>query len=112
MGTIQNLNYLERLNLGNNMFIGNIPSNVGMLHNLKQALFHYNKFDGIMPKEICNLTIYYNLFMLHADCLNNNNNYDDEKEKKKEESIFSSSYVSCDCCTDCCDRIENVCFTV
>ena len=62
----------------------------------EQALFHYNFFTGTMPTEICNLT-FKSLKTLYADCL---------------DMYQQPRPISCDCCTDCCDKTQNTCFQV
>jgi len=90
---IGKLKNLKRLLFRLNDFTGTIPKEIGHLRKLDDLWLHFNKLEGDMPEQICGLTDY-GLGSLMADCL-------DE---------FDQAALDCECCTDCCDRKQEVCF--
>ncbi|BFG29029.1 hypothetical protein CerSpe_153030 [Prunus speciosa] len=47
--------YPARIDLSNNNIVGNLPTEIGQLHLLRQLDLHSNKFSGVIPDQISNL---------------------------------------------------------
>ncbi|KAL6283331.1 hypothetical protein ACE6H2_014260 [Prunus campanulata] len=47
--------YPTSINLNNNNIVGDIPTEIGRLHLLRQLSLHSNNFSGIIPDQIANL---------------------------------------------------------
>jgi len=90
---VSNFQQAESIILKSNRFSGSIPSTFGNLTNLGSLWLYWNNFEGSMPNEICSLRNY-NLDQLKADCLD----------------MFGEIAVECECCTDCCDKMQKQCY--
>lgn len=88
------LRNIRNMNLRNNMFTGTIPTELGRLFEAESFRFHYNDFDGSMPQEVCQLRSQ-KLKEMYGDCL---------------AEYSGVAAVECSCCTDCCDRAQELCF--
>ena len=74
------LNNLRLLALNNNHMTGILPSEIGLTSSLQNLWLDSNSFTGIMPNGVCVLVDSNVLLALYADC--------DE--------------IDCPCCTHCC----------
>merc|ERR1712174_110214 len=90
---ISNLVLAEKLTFRENYFHGAIPSAIGTLINLENLRFNYNEFTGSMPQEVCDL-LDITLEDLISDC----------------DDTLGNAAIECDCCTDCCDNVQKVCY--
>ncbi|KAL7478569.1 hypothetical protein ACHAW6_004325 [Cyclotella cf. meneghiniana] len=103
-GTIQteigNLKELSQLILNNNPFNGTLPSELGNCEKLSILHIHQTNIEGTVPKSVCllrdkMLNIETDTGIFYADCRPNNKTGD--------------PWISCSCCTDCCDHTTRVC---
>ena len=98
---IGNMKKLSQLLLNNNPFTGVVPSELGLCEDLSRFHIHQTYITGSVPPEICLLrdkelndhTGMVGVF--YADCRPNNKTED--------------PYISCTCCSDCCDHTSQVC---
>jgi hypothetical protein len=75
---------LEKLEVQDNKFTGNVPSEFGAIENLQMLKVYRTELSGSMPKEVCDAKENYQLGFVAADC-----NTDD------------GGMLECDCCSAC-----------
>lgn len=101
---IGNMSKLMHLLLNNNPMSGVVPAELGNCKDLSRLHIHQTYIKGVVPMEICLLRDE-QLFdetgqvgVFYADCRPNNKTED--------------PYISCECCSDCCDHSLGVCNSV
>mmetsp|Transcript_12391 Transcript_12391/g.26946 ORF Transcript_12391/g.26946 Transcript_12391/m.26946 type:complete len:675 (-) Transcript_12391:1237-3261(-) len=97
---IGNLSRLSHLIINNNPLTGTVPSEIGQCEALSVLHMHQTKITGTIPDDLCllrdkNLNSESGTGILYADCRPNNRTED--------------PFVSCSCCSDCCDHTTQVC---
>ncbi len=92
---------LRQLSIQNNTLNGTIPTTLGLLQNLELFSMESTNIAGTIPEEVCKLTTTHSIsqdshvLQILADCF---------------PEVTSVSFISCDCCTICCDHITQVCY--
>jgi hypothetical protein len=97
---IGNLKDLQYLILENNPLTGVLPEELGNCQDLSTLHIHRTNIEGTVPKSVCrlrdqSLNSEAGNGVFYADCRPNN---------RTEEP-----FISCSCCTDCCDHTTKVC---
>jgi len=92
---ISNFALAEKLIFRGNKFDGTIPKSIGKLDNLDNLWFQFNKFTGKVPDKICTMFEKKKTeWVLYADC----------------DDTMGNAAVECECCTDCCDNVQKLCY--
>ncbi|KAL7551210.1 hypothetical protein ACHAWF_014424 [Thalassiosira exigua] len=96
---IGNLSKLSHLLLNNNPLEGTLPTELGLCEDLSILHIHKTDIEGSVPDEVCLLRDKSlnseSVGVFYADCL--------------PDSSMGEPFISCDCCTDCCDHTTQVC---
>ena len=87
---VGSLRKLEFLILRENSFTGTVPSELADLQGMTKLWLHYNNFTGTVSDNFCEMYDEH-LSSFYTDCLNEGG---------------QSPLISCDCCSDCCDRMR------
>eukprot|EP00566_Odontella_aurita_P004182 CAMPEP_0113600098 /NCGR_PEP_ID=MMETSP0015_2-20120614/42522_1 /TAXON_ID=2838 /ORGANISM="Odontella" /LENGTH=1207 /DNA_ID=CAMNT_0000508325 /DNA_START=54 /DNA_END=3677 /DNA_ORIENTATION=+ /assembly_acc=CAM_ASM_000160 len=100
LGTISSLigslTNLERLIIRRNFFTGTLPSELMELENITMIWAHYNDFSGTVSEDFCDFYDEpYRLMSFYTDCLPSD--------------LTGPPAVTCVCCTDCCDTVQETC---
>lgn len=97
IGNMKNLNMLV---LNNNPLTGTLPAELGNCEQLALIHIHQTNIEGTVPKSVCKLrdqmlNTETAAGIFYADCRPNNKTED--------------PFLTCSCCTDCCDHTTKVC---
>jgi len=114
-----NLVSLERFFGDGNSFSGTLSPLIGRLESLEDFIIHRNHFSGTIPNELTGLVnmthlwLYFNNFMgttsdAFCDMYKLTSFYTDCGPT----DIDNPPFVKCDCCSNCCDAVQETCLEV
>lgn len=86
---------LALLRLSDNQFSGTLPTELGLLTNLRALWLDGNSFVGTVPPGVCDLKGRVGLVEVSADCLLDESTGD--------------RLIGCECCEVCCDSDTGEC---
>lgn len=101
-------NTLTALRLQNNSFTGELPSELGLLTNIKTLYLQHNELEGSIPEPMCDIVLG------RGSNVTNNDVFRDIEADCTMSNHTAAPFVSCEsgCCSVCCDSATQACAEV